>query len=276
MKINSAFFLLLFSGFFSIAQNNTPPYNLTSKYFRRELTDYKTVFVDDAEKDIYYLKYVSKKSKRFLFETLYYSENKAVIAVSGYGKANAYNLYVFWIKDNGWKIKTIKTLEFSGMMVEVDQSKGMDDNSISKEYDKILKNRKQNSPSVGTFEEYLYETKHARLMFASDSTLADYFAKNINRFNTLLNKLKGNAKSKDEIWRFDSNSGYKNDLKNILLSSVSSRDNSKVINFVIGDLSNGSVGYFYCENKDDVPEMTEERYIMIRKLGNGWYLYKTL
>ena len=36
-----------------------------------------------------------------------------------------------------------------------------------------------------------------------------------------------------------------------------------------------SVGYLYCKNPDDVPLMSDNGYIMIRDLGNGWYLYKT-
>jgi hypothetical protein len=63
-------------------------------------------------------------------------------------------------------------------------------------------------------------------------------------------------------------------MQEILISSISNFDDNKSVSFLIGGMIDNSVGYFYCNNPNDVPEMTDNRYIMIRNLGNGWYLYK--
>jgi hypothetical protein len=36
-----------------------------------------------------------------------------------------------------------------------------------------------------------------------------------------------------------------------------------------------TVGYLYVKDKEDLPEMTDRRVIMIREISDGWYIYKT-
>ena len=50
---------------------------------------------------------------------------------------------------------------------------------------------------------------------------------------------------------------------------------NEIIDFSIGGMIDNSVGYFYCKDKNKLPEMSDNRYIMIKHLGDGWYLYKT-
>ena len=47
------------------------------------------------------------------------------------------------------------------------------------------------------------------------------------------------------------------------------------IELVIGGLGDNSVGYVYVADKKDLPVMSEDAIIMLREIGNGWYLYKT-
>ena len=70
---------------------------------------------------------------------------------------------------------------------------------------------------------------------------------------------------------------YKNRLALLFIDNAfpdweSSKNN---LNFLIGGITDNSVGYLYIKNKKDVPKMNPARFIMIREIGDGWYLYKT-
>jgi len=47
------------------------------------------------------------------------------------------------------------------------------------------------------------------------------------------------------------------------------------LGFTVGGMIDNTVGYFYLEDKNKLPKMNTSRIIMIRKIGDGWYLYKT-
>ena len=47
------------------------------------------------------------------------------------------------------------------------------------------------------------------------------------------------------------------------------------LDFQIGGIIDNTVGYYFFLHEEDVPEMTPGRMIMLRDLGDGWYLYKT-
>jgi hypothetical protein len=47
------------------------------------------------------------------------------------------------------------------------------------------------------------------------------------------------------------------------------------LNFLIGGLLDNTVGFIYVKNKKDLPVMSPDKIIMIREIGNGWFIYKT-
>ena len=69
----------------------------------------------------------------------------------------------------------------------------------------------------------------------------------------------------------------KTDYQKLFVSSVSTGgyELGNCINFLIGGMLDNSVGYIYVKDKNDLPEMNPSRVIMIREIGNGWYIYKT-
>ena len=67
----------------------------------------------------------------------------------------------------------------------------------------------------------------------------------------------------------------KSDYKKLFISSVSIDEAlGNGINFLIGGMLDNSVGYLYVKDKKDLPEMSPELLIMIKEIGNGWYIYK--
>ncbi|WP_141106588.1 hypothetical protein [Hymenobacter gelipurpurascens] len=47
------------------------------------------------------------------------------------------------------------------------------------------------------------------------------------------------------------------------------------LEFIIGGVSGNTVGLFYQPKPEQVPAMTPDHIIVIKPLGNGWYLFKT-
>lgn len=284
MRTSLTIFILLLSNLILFAQNDLTPLDLTRKYFNRELKNYKSVLIGEAKEQNFNPKEISKNAK-FKFEILSYSENKAVIAISIKDNNNYQDLYAFWIKDNDWKIKAFRALWLPGMFYGMlDKYKDLDSNGIKQEYEKMIKETKARNDTIsiqqivealGTIDDFQFEIKNMKLTVATDSILIDHFSQNKDKFDSLLTKIKKDTVTNSEMWRLDSKSTYKGDMHAILVASISNYDDNKLISFIIGGMIDNSVGYFYCENINDLPEMTDNRYIMIRKLGNGWYLYKT-
>ncbi len=284
MKTSLVIFFMLISNLILFAQNDLTPLDLTKKYFNRELSDYNAVLIDEAIEQHFNPNAISKYTI-FKFEILTYAEDKAVIAVS----INDYNfsqdLYVFLIKNKEWKIKAFRSFWLPNMFYSiVDKYKNLDANGMEKEYDNMIKQAKikndslsieQIIESIGTIDDFRYLINNLKLTIASDSILIEHFLKNKEKFTSLLTKIKKDTVTCAGMWQLDVRSSYKIEIQDILLSSISNFYDDNLINFVIGGMIDNSVGYFYCENVNNLPEITDSRYIMIRKLGNGWYLYKT-
>ncbi|HET6991691.1 MAG TPA: hypothetical protein VFJ43_10225, partial [Bacteroidia bacterium] len=45
--------------------------------------------------------------------------------------------------------------------------------------------------------------------------------------------------------------------------------------YVIGGMVDNTVGYMYQPDPKKLPRITEKHYILIKSLGDGWYLFKT-
>lgn len=43
---------------------------------------------------------------------------------------------------------------------------------------------------------------------------------------------------------------------------------------MLGEVLDNTVSFFYAKDKKDLPEMNDSQVIMLREIGDGWYLYK--
>ncbi|WP_139925408.1 hypothetical protein [Hymenobacter sp. DG01] len=66
-------------------------------------------------------------------------------------------------------------------------------------------------------------------------------------------------------------------LRPLYISRVTQRTLGSVagLEFIIGGVTDNTVGLLYQPNAAQVPRMSPERIIMVKPLGKGWYLYKT-
>jgi hypothetical protein len=64
----------------------------------------------------------------------------------------------------------------------------------------------------------------------------------------------------------------------LFISSVSYGDyelGGGCLVFSIGGMMDNTVGFLYVKDKKHLPKMDDSGVIMIREIGDGWYLYKT-
>ncbi len=128
-------------------------------------------------------------------------------------------------------------------------------------------------------EEYRNILAKDNLILASDRELIAHFNKNNTQFIKLKNDLiaKGIRKSKSGTNSMKNINESNKLLTALLLNRVAfdSEYSEQNLDFVIGGTTDNLVGYLYVPNKKDLPVMDPSGYIMIKEIGDGWYLYKT-
>ncbi|MDI9312934.1 MAG: hypothetical protein QM535_22175 [Limnohabitans sp.] len=213
------------------------------------------------------------------FKVLNQTETKAVVNVTlidSLGKG--LDTYFHFEKDVVWKINAYRALAMTGML---EQAKNELEKITQKEIDSIL--NKKDTQKKGIFEskeDYKYLLENIKLTLEFDDNIVKHFIKNKDKFEKLKEKIlafKSNLKNKDFVKPHDVNEIFKIDLRDLYLGELIKY---KLIcqdcfELIIGGMIDNTVGYFYLEDKTKLPELNPSRIIMIREIGNGWYMFKT-
>jgi hypothetical protein len=129
-----------------------------------------------------------------------------------------------------------------------------------------------------SIEDYNFQLGNARLTLELDNDISKNFVTNQAEFERLKNialmQLEKKKVDKERSVKLVEN--LKTDYQKLFISSVSTGgyELGNCINFLIGGMVDNSVGYLYIKDKKDLPEMNSDRVIMIKEIGNGWYIYK--
>jgi hypothetical protein len=268
------------------SQSTSEPLELVTKFFNKELEDYSTVLTGEAERQDYSPKEIKDD---VLFEFILLSEDSvtAVIAINFKSEELNTDLYAFLKNEKEWKIEAFRGLALPGFFYSIlDEYKDMDDLAIKKHYLDMVESAKLQNDTLtdagiidvlGTLDDFIANIQNMKLTASTDEELIDYFQKHKPEFEMILDEIKlDSALKKDDYWRIErQNTDYGSVFKKLLITSVSGSNDKERIDFLIGGMIDNSVGYMYCTNKADLPKMSSSRYIMIREIGEGWYLYKT-
>ena len=215
------------------------------------------------------------------FSLLGQDAKRAVVAVTLQGEAGqTLDTYLHFEKDTVWKVCAFRALAMTGMIA---QAKKELEQMTPAQIDKLIassaakKNKKEEM--ITSRADYDYELGNFSLVLESDERLVEHFRKNQAEFtrlrdlalaeipNARLNEYRGApvAAAQQAAYR------------KLFVSSIRAEhaESGKRLNFLIGGILDNSVGYFYVTDKQAVPTMSPGDIIMIREIGNGWYLYKT-
>lgn len=206
------------------------------------------------------------------------AQNKqtAVVNVSLTKSGQTYDMYLHLKKDSVWKAAAFRALALTGMIEQINQYL----KSLSpKQVDSMVTAPGKTGKLFTSRAEYEFMLGNISLTLASDSQLVAHFKKNKAAFETLKDNLLKNGILRSDVGvkRMKNPAPMMKRLKALYIENAF-RERTEVphnINFLIGGITDNSVGYLYVPNERDVPEMSPSDYIMVRKIANGWYLYKT-
>jgi hypothetical protein len=274
------FFSILISQLFSLqgyAQFNDPLL-LTKRIFSRdtfpEIKKYSTHEYEGHPNGRDFREGL-KVSFTLLGKGLKETDSTAVVNITlSDGHGNGADLYLHLKKDTIWKAAAFRALAMTGIIERVYYDLAQ---LTSRQVDSIIASPhtvKKDKRMFKTRAEYNFELGNTKLVLSSDSQLISHFNKNKLKFEALKNEFMKTAPAGTKSMK---DVRVKNQMKALFIDNV--RQDMEYthgcLNFLIGGILDNAVGYMYIKDKKDVPEMSSGHFIMIREIGNGWYLYKT-
>jgi len=209
------------------------------------------------------------------------NENTAVVNLTIIDSIGVeFDTYLHLVKEeNIWKIEAFRALAMTGIIAQVkDELEKMTEAQV----DSMIEQSKKDTTAFSMFkskEDYQFELSNSRLILESDSNIIKHFQENEIEFNRIKDSVQKEVvqiEIEEEIIQ-TIGTNYKQEYRKLLISSISTGgyELGNCINFRIGGMIDNTVGYLYVKNKKDVPDMNPSRIIMVREIGNGWYIYKT-
>lgn len=212
------------------------------------------------------------------FTLLEEKDEKSVVAMTVIDPlGNGCDIYLYFEKDSTWRMFALRSLAMTGVIEQVKVELGK---MAPQQVDSIIRKSKKNKYSMfSSKSEYDFLLGNTELTLELDENIIKHFLANQAEFERMKNlALKEFEKHKmDEEREIKILEDIKTDYQKIFISSiwVGGYQFGNSINFLIGGMVDNCVGYLYVKDKKDLPEINLSRIIMIREIGNGWYLYKT-
>ena len=209
------------------------------------------------------------------------TEKTAVVAMTILDSlSNGLDTYLHFEKDTVWNMSAFRALAMTGIIEQVKiELEKMTPQQVDDIIAKSKKNKKDDFAMFTSREDYNFQLGNTKLTLELDDNIVKHFVANQAEFERLKNlALTQLEKEKaDEERSIKLIENLKTDYQKLFVSSVSTGgyELGNCINFLIGGMLDNSVGYIYVKDKNDLPEMNPSRVIMIREIGNGWYIYKT-
>jgi len=222
-----------------------------------------------------------QKGSTKTFTLLGQTEKTAVVAMTildSLGKG--LDTYLHFEKDTIWKMIAFRALAMTGIIEQVKtELEKMTPQQVDDIIAKSKKKKKDDFSMFSSIQDYNFELGNAKLTLELDDKIAKHFLINQAEFERLKNfALKQLEKEKAHEERsIKLIENLKADYQKLFISSVltGGYELGNCINFLIGGMVDNSVGYIYVKEKKDLPRMNPSRIIMIKEIGNGWYIYKT-
>lgn len=211
------------------------------------------------------------------FELLEQTLDKAIVGMTLTNeKGDGFDSYLFFVKDNSvWKMSNFRALAQTGIVEQMVNSFGK---LSEKEIEKLIKTKDSVNPNAifESREEFDFTLGNAKLIIDFDKNIIAHFNKNKPEFE----RLKDEILNKIKIPKDEQNAFLKtlqNDYRKLHISAISTDyiGLENCIDFIIGGIGDNLVGYIYVLDKKDLPKMDPSSIILIKEIGNGWYLYKT-
>lgn len=211
------------------------------------------------------------------------SAEKAVVAVTVVSPGEeGLDLYLHFVKDGAeWKVGACRALAMTGMIQLMrDEMKKFTIDQV----DSMIAAEKNNGKEYKTFtsrDDYYFQLGNSDLTLKQDENIIKHFNDNKDKFYALrdaaLKELQEHKKEEEQR-SVPLIKSRRDEYRQLFISFVSYGGymiSEHCLTFLIGGMLDNTVGYLYVKDKKDLPEMSDNRVIMLREIGEGWYLYKT-
>lgn len=210
------------------------------------------------------------------------TNSKAVVAMTILDSAGSgLDTYLHFTKDTIWKMQAFRALAMTGMM---EMAKNELEKLTLRQVDSLVelsKGAKEKKDVAFTSrDDYYFQLGNLKLALELDENIIRHFQKNRAEFERIkdsaLKELKSKKTDGDRAVRLVED--LEADYRKLLIYSVSYGGyelGGSCLDFSIGGILDNTVGILYIREKEDLPEMGDGRIIMLREIGDGWYLYKT-
>lgn len=273
MKFTFTFLLFLLNCLFLLSQNYEP-IDLAKKLFQTDFTDVKNYSKDEFEG--HPNKSDLTKNSNLSFKTLVQNEKNAVVNITitdSLGKG--FDSYLHFEKDKIWMITAFRGLAQTGMLQQMLQEF---DKMSEKDIDKMLEvEKKLKSPTFQSKEDFKLLIENTKLTLDLDDNIIKHFIDNKESFLFLKEKIEQCKKANPNVISKEINTKFDKELKALYLNSFGNNyfPCEDCFMFTIGGMIDNTVGYFYENDKTKIPSSDPSRVIMIREIGDGWYIFKT-
>jgi hypothetical protein len=215
------------------------------------------------------------------FTLLEQTVNKAAVDMTVQDSSGkGLDTYLFFEKDGIWKMNAFRALALTGVIQQVrDELEKMTPEQIDSVINKSKNEKNKGLATFSSREDFNFQLGNAKLTLELDTNIIKHFLNNKTEFERLkdsaLKELENNKNDNKERVALIKN--LKPDYQKLFISFVSYNDDGleNCIDFLIGGITDNSVGYIYVKDKKDLPQMNANRIIMIKEIGDGWYIYKT-
>jgi len=212
------------------------------------------------------------------FLLLMQDENNAIVAMKINDEdGNGIDYYLFFRKEIVWKMHAIRSLYiprwFISMVNELEQM-------TNEEITNII-NSNNEFVIFSTIDEYNFWVGNGRLILETDDNIINHFIENKEKFERLrdlaIREFEELFPDRNIEGRINLISDFESEFRRLYISSISvgGIEFGLSLNFLIGGILDNSVGFIYTNDPRNLPRMSPNRVIMIREIGDGWYIYKT-
>lgn len=215
------------------------------------------------------------------FKVLTQNDSMAIVNMTLIDKSRkGFDCYLHFVKQNfTWKMCAFRTLALTGIIYEViEELEKMTPEQIDEKIEQAKNTKDGDYVMFKSREDFDFELENAKLTIAFDDTIINHFLKNQVEFE----RLKDSALKQLESENTNTNrnikliENFKTDYQKLLINYISvGYETGNGINFSIGGILDNTVGYLFVKDKKDLPVIHPNRIIMLREIGNGWYIYKT-
>lgn len=179
------------------------------------------------------------------------------------------DIYLYLRKEGNWKIAALRTLAMTDFIQKMqEECRNMSDKQI----DALIEMEEFDSR-----KDFYRMMEQTDLILESDANIIRHFEENKSAFDSIVKELEAVELNESELdYRsMKLNKYIQTDYGQLLVANVSTSFYcNDCYEFTIGGMVDNEVGYLYIPNMKDVPKMHPSELILLREIGDGWYLFK--